>query len=136
MADRRKVKLYFSPSFIGSDNTVPLEIRAGVEIGAHVFTLESQSKRKIVTQRSFHKIPLSETATENKVNVSIERPPSDITGGAIAILTNGVEVFSYKSRDNVFLGPIVSIDAVSGGEGYSVISPPRIIVDEVQCPPY
>ena len=130
LEDRRKVKLYFSPSFIGSDNTVPLEIRAGVEVGSHVFTLESQSKRKIITQRSFHKIPLSETATENKVNVSLERPPSDITGGAIAILTNGVEVFSYKSRDNVFLGPVVSIDAVSGGEGYSVISPPRIIVDK------
>ena len=130
LADRRKIKLYFSPSFIGSDNTVPLEIRAGVEIGSHIFTLESQSQRKIVTQRSFHKIPLSATATENKVNVSIERPPSDTTSGAIAILTNGVEVYSYKSRDYVYLGPIEDIQPVSGGEGYSVISPPRIIVDK------
>ena len=130
LADRRKIKLYFSPSFIGSENYVPLEIRAGVDVGAHVFTLESQSKRVIVTQRSFHKIPLSETATENKVNVSIERPPTDTTPGTIAILTNGVEVSSYKSRDNVYLGPIESIDAVSGGEGYSVISPPRIIVTD------
>ena len=128
--DRRRVKLYFSPSFIGSDNTVPLEIRPGVEIGSHVFTLESQNQRKIVTQRSFHKIPLSDTSTENRVNVSIERPPSDTAAGPIAILTNGVEIYSYKSRDNVYLGPIVSIDAVSGGEGYSVISPPRIVVEE------
>jgi hypothetical protein len=128
LPERRKIKLYFSPSFIGSINTVPLEIRAGVEIGAHTFTLESQNQRTIVTQRSFHKIPVNVKA--NKLNVSIDRPPVDTETGSIAILTNGVEAYSYKSRDNVYLGPIKSIDAVAGGEGYSVISPPRIIVSE------
>ena len=127
LSDKRKVRLYFSPSFIGGVNTVPLEIRPGVEIGSHTFTLESQNQRRIVTQRSYHKIPLNVKA--NKLNVSIDRPPVDTESGSIAILTNGVEAHSYRSRDNVYLGPIVSIDSVAGGEGYSVVSPPRLIVD-------
>ena len=128
--DPRKIRLFFSPSFIGSVNNVPLEIRAGVEVGGHTFTLESQNQRRIVTQRSFHKIPISQTATENRVNVSIDRPPIETIPGSIAILTNGVEVYSYKTRDNVYLGPIVSIDSISGGQGYSVISPPRIVIEK------
>ena len=120
--NRRRVRLYVSPSFIGSDSFVGLE--ENNDPGSHFFTLSRQSSRIISGSDTFRKIPILEN------NASIDRTPQEAETGVIAVLTNGVEILSYKSPSKIFLGPLESIDAVSGGEGYSVVTPPEIIVSE------
>ena len=114
LADRRKIKLFVSPSFIGSENSIGV-VPTG-EPGSHFFTLERQKTRQLTTKRVFRKIPVSDDLT------AIDRLPEPTEPGAIAVLTNGVEIVSYKSPNKVFLGPLKELDAVSKGEGYSVIS--------------
>ena len=122
LADRRKVRLYVSPSFIGSDNFAG--ISANFEAGSHFFTLESQKTRQITTKRTFRKIPVERSLA------SIDRLPQPTVPGVVAVLTNGVEIISYQSPNKVYLGPIKELNAVSGGEGYSVTVPPEIVVSE------
>ena len=122
LEDKRKIKLYVSPSFIGSASFVGFTETVGV--GTHFFTLDSQKTRQITTKRVYRKIPVSDTL------ISIDREPEPTRPGAIAVLTNGVEIVSYKSPDKVYLGPIEKLDAVSRGEGYSVITPPKVDIAE------
>ena len=122
--DPRQIRLYLSPSFIGSDKVVGFN--GEQSIGIHVFTLENQSSRSIKSQRTYRKIPIS--STNGKQNITINRTPVETETGTIAILTNGVEVISYKGADRVFLGPLVDIDPVSGGRGYSVTQPQEMVV--------
>ena len=112
----------YLPHSLVATNIVPLT--ANTEPGTHIFTLESQKNRSIVSQKTYRTIPI----TGEDQNITIDRPPAPVEPGKIAILTNGVEVISYLSADKVYLGPIVNVDPVSKGEGYSVISPPRIVV--------
>lgn len=52
--------------------------------------------------------------------------------GPVGILVNGVEIFNYKSRDQLYYGPIESIDVVNPGKNYDVINPPILtILDSV-----
>ena len=118
----RKIRLYLSPSFIGGTNFVALT--ANDEPGTHNFTLESQKDREIVTQKTYRTIPI----TGDRQNITIDRPPAIVDPGKIAILTNGVEILSYLSGDKVYLGPLVDVDPVSAGEGYSVTQPPEVVV--------
>ena len=122
LEQKNKVRLYVSPSFIGGTNFVELNLTSG--LGTHLFTLESQKDREIVPQNIFRKIPV----TQGIQNIAIDRLPEDIVGGEIAVLTNGVVVESYISADSIYLGPLDSLDSVSGGEGYSPATPPEIVV--------
>ena len=124
LADPRKIRLYLSPSFIGSTNYVGCI--PNTEPGTHIFTLEIQKTRTINTQRAYRKIPISESGTQN---IAIERTPAETPAGVIALLTNGVSIYSYRSPSKVYLGPIVEIDPVSSGKGYDVITPPKILID-------
>ena len=122
LSDRRKIRLYVSPSFIGSENVAPLTPTTAP--GEHFFTLESQNTRSIDTKRVFRKIPALDTLR------SIERTPVETKPGVVALLTNGVEVISYKSPNKVYIGPIKEINPVAGGEGYSVTSPPELRIED------
>ena len=125
LSDRRKIRLYLSPSFIGSSNYVGFV--PNNEPGTHIFTLEIQKTRTINTQRAYRKIPISENGTQN---IAVERTPAETPAGVIALLTNGVSIYSYRSPSKVYLGPIVEIDPVSSGRGYDAITPPEILIDE------
>ena len=48
--------------------------------------------------------------------------------GLTGIFINGVEILNYKSRDDVFYGPIESIIPTSNGENYDVINPPILSI--------
>ena len=122
LPQKNKIRLYVSPSFIGGTNFVDLNLTTGQ--GRHVFTLENQKDREIIPQRIFRKIPV----TRGTQNIAIDRLPQEIEGGEIAVLTNGVVINSYISPDSIYLGPLDKLDAVSGGTGYSPVTPPTITV--------
>ena len=50
--------------------------------------------------------------------------------GPIGIFVNGVELLNYKSKDNVYYGPIESIIPTSPGFGYDVINPPVLTIND------
>jgi hypothetical protein len=126
LSDPRKIRLFISPSFIGSTNAVGFN--GVVSPGDHIFTLATQSGREIRSQRTYRKIPISDTQLLQ--NITISRTPVEVDPGTVAVLTNGVEILSYKGASKVYLGPIVEVDPVAGGRGYSVTSPPEIIIED------
>jgi hypothetical protein len=50
--------------------------------------------------------------------------------GPTGIFVNGVELLNYKSKDNVYYGPIESIIPTAPGFGYDVINPPILTIND------
>lgn len=48
--------------------------------------------------------------------------------GGVGLFVNGVEIYSYKSTDKVFYGPIQSVNVLNEGSNFDVINPPRLSV--------
>ena len=70
---------------------------------------------------------LREVTTPNNESGTYDTDP-----GSVGILINGVEILSYKSKDEVFYGPLTKINIREGGNNYDVINPPALsIVDTV-----
>jgi hypothetical protein len=108
-----KIRLYASRSVIGTDNCVKFgELTAGT----HNFTLNSQKEKVLSAQKILRKFPLS---------VNIGDGESDLTTpGSVGMLVNGVEIFSYKSNEKVYYGPLDKVNILNSGKGYDVINTP------------
>jgi hypothetical protein len=50
--------------------------------------------------------------------------------GSTGIFINGVENLNYKSKDNIYYGPIESIAPAAPGTGYDVINPPVLTITD------
>jgi len=50
--------------------------------------------------------------------------------GLTGIFVNGVEILNYKSKDNVYYGPIENVQPTSPGFGYDVINPPILTIND------
>ena len=50
--------------------------------------------------------------------------------GYTGMLINGVEILNYKSGDSINYGDIRSLEITSNGEGYDVINPPVLDIDD------
>jgi len=50
--------------------------------------------------------------------------------GTIGILVNGVEIINYKSRDQLYYGPIESIDVINPGKNYDILNPPVLSISD------
>ena len=50
--------------------------------------------------------------------------------GPTGIFVNGVELLNYKSKDNVYYGPIEIVQPTSPGSGYDVINPPLLTIND------
>ena len=50
--------------------------------------------------------------------------------GLTGIFVNGVELLNYKSKDNVYYGPIESIQPTAPGFGYDIINPPILTIND------
>jgi hypothetical protein len=65
----------------------------------------------------------------------ISNPVNDIQSyetnfGSTGILVNGVEILNYKSKDNIFYGPLEFIFPVASGSEYDIINPPILQVSD------
>ena len=107
------IRLYPSLSSIGSGDYLKY---VSLPAGEHNFTLLSQKEKVLSAQKLLKKFPLS---------VNIGDGESDLTSpGSIGMLIDGVEVYSYKSNDKIYYGPLSSVDVLNGGVDYDVINPP------------
>jgi hypothetical protein len=75
------------------------------------------------------------TLTPQKLLREIDSPVNDggiytTEPGLIGILINGVEILNYKSRDVVYSGELTKIEVTSPGQGYNIINPPVLSIDD------
>lgn len=125
----KQFRLYASSSFIGGPSFIPITLTTAP--GQHIFTLESQSGRSIKGQRKYVTIPVSENNSSETSDDELKVISDEEN---IAILTNGVEIKTPKGRDKVFYGPLTSINVISGGDYYDVVTPPTVTVADSQLP--
>ena len=121
LPQKNKIRLYSSKSFIPSAQFVGFN--PPENDGEHTFSLLSQKDIFIGPQKLLRKIP-NQTNIKNQGEYST---PSDFP---IAMLTNGVEVFNYKSSDKIYYGPINEVKVLNTGTGYDVVRPPLIEVSK------
>jgi len=50
--------------------------------------------------------------------------------GYTGILINGVEILNYKSSNSIYFGDIRSFEVTGGGDGYDILNPPLLKVDD------
>ena len=116
-------KLYGSISLVESGSNLTFGIPStstGDNIGSHEFVLNSQKDSELGIQKLFRKFPLEK---------NIEQGSGELTvPGTTGMLINGVEINNYKSKDNVYFGPIEDADILFGGTNYDVINLPIIRV--------
>jgi hypothetical protein len=85
------------------------------------FTYDNLETQTLDSQKLIRKI--SEPKTDSKIYKT--------TPGLTGIFINGVELLNYKSRDNIYYGPIESIFPTSPGSGYDIINPPILSIVDV-----
>ena len=114
-----RIRLYLSNSTVGSDDYVSFgKLSNGVVTGTHKFVLYSQKSKTISPQKILRKFKLDQTIGDSKKYETVPGP--------IGLLKNGVEIYSYKTQDKIYYGPLDNVNVLSGGNGYDVINPPLL----------
>ena len=50
--------------------------------------------------------------------------------GLTGIFVNGVELLNYKSKDNIYYGPIEGVQPTAPGFGYDIVNPPILTIND------
>ena len=119
ISNPKGIRLYFSKSFIGSDNYITFA-NSNFDVGIHTFTLYSQKSGIIGPQKLLKKFPLIENIDTGNGEPTLPGP--------IGMLINGVEISNYKSNDKIYYGPLESINVLNGGSNFDVINLPIISI--------
>lgn len=120
LSPSNQIRLYQSRSFIGISNFVVFDQLNSNE--SHKFILSSNKDGKISPQKILKKL--------NLIQNDSEVGDQETSSGNLGLLSNGVEIYNYKSQDNIYYGPIEKIEVFNGGSGYDVVRPPQIIVGD------
>ena len=102
----------FNSKFISIENSVTVNSN---KIVYYNFNNKSLSSQKLLREIS---------TPVNDGGVYITEP------GFTGILINGVEILNYKSRDVVYAGPLTEIEVTSPGQGYDIINPPILSIED------
>ncbi len=105
----------FTENFVSVNGTV-----SNAKFELVDFTYEDLSTRELESQKLIRKI--SEPQFKDK--------EYDTDPGSTGIFLNGVELLNYKSKDNVYYGPIEKIIPVAGGSDYDIINPPIMTITD------
>ena len=115
-----KIKLYESISQVGTASTVQVGIGTTTS-DTHKFVLKKHASRLLEPDKILRKFPLS----QNLVVPSKQETPFNDIG----MLINGVQIRSPISDNQIFYGPLSSVDVQNEGDDYDVINPPVINVE-------
>ena len=110
------VKLAYSRANISTGNFITFN----AIVSDSKLQLEKFNNRDIDAQKLIRKIV---PAVSN--NVKEETKP-----GSLGVLVNGVQILNYKSRDTLFYGDITKSIVAAPGDGYDVINPPVVYVND------
>ena len=111
---------YLTLAQIGSASTVQVGPTTSTT-DVHRFVLQKHASRKLEADKILRKIPLSQNLF---VSSNQDIPTNDI-----GILINGVQIRSPISDNQIYYGPLESIDLLNGGSGYDVVNPPIVGIE-------
>ena len=114
----RKIKLAKSRTELYNQNYITLN--SSTPVTNNKFDLYDFRKRTLETQKLYRKI--SEPIAADSISAT--------SPGFTGILVNGVEILNYKSKDVVKYGEIKKVDVLNGGDGYDVINPPVLKIND------
>ena len=115
-----KIRLFQSTAQIGSASTIQVGPTTSTT-DVHNFVLKQHSSKVLDADKILRKFPLNQNLF---VSSNQDIPTNDI-----GILINGVQVRSPISDNQIFFGPLESIDLLNGGSGYDVVNPPIIGIE-------
>ena len=118
--DITKIRIFNSAAQIGSASTVQVGPTTSTT-DIHRFVLEKHKSRTLDADKILRKIPLSQNLF---VSSNQDIPTNDI-----GILINGVQVRSPISDNQIYYGPLESVDLLNGGSGYDVVNPPIVGIE-------
>ena len=118
--DITKIRIFNSTAQIGSASTVQVGPTTSTT-DVHRFVLEKHKSRVLEADKILRKIPLSQNLF---VSSNQDIPTNDI-----GILINGVQIRSPISDNQIYYGPLESIDLLNGGSGYDVLNPPIVGIE-------
>ena len=87
----------------------------------HTFTKETEYAKNLSANKILKKFPLSQDLYVSGKN---ETPVNNI-----GMLIDGVQIRTPISEDCIYYGPVDTVDVYNDGEGYDVVNPPRLIID-------
>jgi|LakMenEpi03Aug12_release.lakeMendotaPanAssembly.Ray.scaffolds.fasta_scaffold04969_4 hypothetical protein len=87
-------------------------------ITTHSLTPYNVGFSTIGAQKLLRKFPVPEYSETKSATIQ----------GGVGLFVNGVEIYSYKSTDKVYYGPIQSVSVLNEGSNFDVINPPRLSV--------
>tara|TARA_Y100001968_G_C19454156_1_gene770984 strand:+ start:2796 stop:18506 length:15711 start_codon:yes stop_codon:yes gene_type:complete len=120
-----KIRLYISRSQIGLVDPVtnlPLCVKFKKGSGIHNWIRSEHYNRLLNKNSIIRKFPLSQDLFKKG---SGERPVNNI-----GLMADGVEIRTPLSDDYIYYGPLSSIDTFNSGDGYDVVNPPRLLIDD------
>ena len=117
LSDKTSIKLYQNGVTIPSTDFLKFGTSDTISSGNNIILFEQRTKT-INPQKILKKIDLKQEVEDN---VS-----SSILPGALGMLKNGAEIFTFKTNDKVYYGPLESINILNGGKDYDVINPPLL----------
>ena len=115
-----KIRLFNSTAQIGTGSTVQIGVTTSTT-DVHRFVLQKHQSRTLEPDKILRKIPLSQNLF---VASKQETPFNDI-----GILINGVQIRSPISDNQIYYGPLESLDLLNGGSGYDVLNPPVVGIE-------
>ena len=118
--DITKIRLFQSTAQIGSASTVQVGPTTSTT-DVHKFVLKQHASRVLEADSVLRKFPLSQNLF---VSSKQEVPFNDI-----GILVNGVQIRSPISDNQIYYGPLESIDLLNGGDGYDIVNPPIVGIE-------
>ena len=118
--NKSKIRLYNSLSQIGTASTVQIGPTTSTT-DVHKFILKDHQSRILSSDKILRKFPLNQNLF---VASKQETPVTDI-----GILINGVQIRSPISDNQIFYGPLESVDLLNGGMGYDIVNPPIVGIE-------
>ena len=118
--DITKIRIFNSLAQIGSASTVQVGPTTSTT-DIHRFVLKKHASRNLDADKILRKIPLVQNLF---VSSNQDIPTSDI-----GILINGVQIHSPISDNQIYYGPLESIDLLNGGDGYDIVNPPIVGIE-------
>ncbi len=118
--DITKIRLFQSTAQIGSASTVQVGPTTSTT-DVHKFVLKQHASRVLEADSVLRKFPLTQNLF---VSSKQEVPFNDI-----GILVNGVQIRSPISDNQIYYGPLESIDLLNGGDGYDIVNPPIVGIE-------
>mgnify|MGYP003643552046 CR=1 FL=1 len=118
------------------DNVIKIaRSRANIDNGNFVFVSGTITKGKFAHSDFCFDNLNSQLLESQKLIRKLSIPQNDgneyeTNPGPIGIFINGVELLNYKSKDNIYYGPIENIIPTVSGFNYDIINPPILTIND------